>query len=62
MALQKVVDGELEDIQWVDLSDPYKIKMMGVQKMILEILKTRIKTGRLTPKFLFFKWNRKNII
>ncbi|MEC8562116.1 MAG: hypothetical protein VXY22_05970 [Pseudomonadota bacterium] len=56
------VDGELEDIQWVDLSDPYKIKMMGVQKMILEILKTRIKTGRLTPKFLFFKWNRKNII
>ena len=49
------IDGELEDIQWIDLSEPYKIKMMGVQKMILEILKTRIETGKLVPKFFPYK-------
>ena len=56
------IDGELEDIKWVDLNEPVNIKMMGVQQMILEVLKIRLKTGKLIPKFLFFKWNRKNIV
>ncbi len=56
------IDGELEDIKWIDLNKPLKIKMMGVQEMILKVLKTRLQTGKLAPKFLFFKWNKKNIV
>ena len=56
------IDGELEDIKWIDLNKPFNIKIMGVQEMILKVLKTRLETGRLDPKFLFFKWNRKNIV
>lgn len=56
------IDGELEDIKWIDLNEPFNIKMMGVQQMILKVLKTRLQTGKLAPKFLFFKWNKKNIV
>ena len=59
---KETADGELEDIKWVDLEETDTVKMMGVQKMILNVLKTRLCTGELRPKFLFFKWNRKNIV
>ena len=59
---KETADGELEDIKWVDLEKTGTVKMMGVQKMILNVLKTRLCTGELRPKFLFFKWNRKNIV
>ena len=59
---KETIDGELEDIKWVDLEKTDTVKMMGVQKMILNVLKIRLCTGELRPKFLFFKWNRKNIV
>ncbi len=56
------IDGELEDIKWIDLDNLATVKMMDVQKMILDILRNKLNSGTLVPKFLFFKWGKKNIV
>ena len=55
-------DGELEDIRWIDIDDYMNFEMMKVQHMIIDTLKEKIISGRTSPKKLFFKWKKINII
>ncbi len=55
-------DGELEDIRWINIDDYMNFEMMKVQHMIIDTLKEKIISGRTSPKKLFFKWKKINII
>ena len=55
-------DGELEDLRWVRLDDTSGLEMMGVQEMILQILRQRLAGQSTPPQRLFFNWGRRNMV